>query len=76
MINEQPKKKSVLLPICQLHAFDGHSYKVLDNEEMAVLQRASKSRASCPRSSSARWRAESMRSSADTAGFMRQRKSD
>ena len=37
MINEQPKKKSVLLPICQLHAFDGHSYKVLDNEEMAVL---------------------------------------
>ena len=37
MINEQPKKKSVLLPVCQLHAFDGHSYKVLDNEEMAVL---------------------------------------
>ena len=29
-----------------------------------------------PRSSSARWRTESMRSSADTAGFMRQRKSD
>ena len=37
MINEQPKKKSALLPVCQLHAFDGHSYKVLDNEEMAVL---------------------------------------
>ncbi|WP_251444930.1 ParB/RepB/Spo0J family partition protein [Vermiculatibacterium agrestimuris] len=37
MINEQPKKKSALLPVCQLHAFDGHPYKVLDNEEMAVL---------------------------------------
>ena len=37
MINEQPKKKSALLPVCQIHAFDGHSYKVLDNEEMAVL---------------------------------------
>ena len=37
MINEQPKKKSVLLPVCQLHAFDGHSYKVLDNEEMDSL---------------------------------------
>ena len=27
MINEQPKKKSVLLPVCQLHAFDGHPYE-------------------------------------------------
>ena len=37
MINEQPKKKSALLPIAQLHAFEGHPYKVLDNEEMEAL---------------------------------------
>lgn len=37
MINEQPKKKSALLPIAQLHAFEGHPYKVLDNEEMDSL---------------------------------------
>lgn len=37
MINEQPKKKSALLPIAQLHAFEGHPYKVLDNKEMEAL---------------------------------------
>ena len=37
MNNEQPKKKSVLLPISQLHSFEGHSFKVLDNEEMGML---------------------------------------
>lgn len=37
MMNEQPKKKSALLPITQLHAFEGHPYKVLANEEMDSL---------------------------------------
>lgn len=37
MINEQPKKKSALLPISQLRTFEGHPYKVLDNEEMDTL---------------------------------------
>lgn len=37
MTNEQPKKRSALLPIVQLHAFEGHPYKVLDNEEMDSL---------------------------------------
>lgn len=37
MINEQPKKKSALLPVSQLHTFEGHPYKVLDNEEMDSL---------------------------------------
>lgn len=37
MINEQPKKKSALLPISQLRTFEGHPYKVLDNEEMEAL---------------------------------------
>ena len=37
MINEQPKKKSALLPISQLCTFEGHPYKVLDNEEMDSL---------------------------------------
>lgn len=37
MINEQPKKKSALLPISQLRTFEGHPYKVLDNEEMVSL---------------------------------------
>lgn len=37
MTNEQLKKKSALLPITQLHAFEGHPYKVLDNEEMDSL---------------------------------------
>ena len=37
MTNEQPKKKSALLPISQLHTFDEQPYKVLDNEEMDAL---------------------------------------
>lgn len=37
MVNEQPKKKSALLPISQLRTFEGHPYKVLDNEEMDSL---------------------------------------
>ena len=37
MINEQPKKKAALLPVSQLHTFEGHPYKVLDNEEMDSL---------------------------------------
>lgn len=37
MINEQLKKKSALLPVSQLHTFEGHPYKVLDNEEMDSL---------------------------------------
>lgn len=37
MINEQPKKKSALLPINQLHTFENHPYKVLDNDEMDSL---------------------------------------
>ena len=37
MINEQPKKKSALLPIAQLRTFEGHPYKVLDNDEMDAL---------------------------------------
>lgn len=37
MINEQPKKKSALLPVSQLRTFEGHPYKVLDNEEMDSL---------------------------------------
>lgn len=37
MTNEQPKKESALLPITQLHAFEGHPFKVLDNEEMDSL---------------------------------------
>lgn len=37
MINEQPKKKSAVLPISQLRTFEGHPYKVLDNEEMDSL---------------------------------------
>lgn len=37
MINEQPKKKSALMPISQLRTFEGHPYKVLDNEEMDSL---------------------------------------
>lgn len=37
MINEQPKRKSALLPISQLRTFEGHPYKVLDNEEMDAL---------------------------------------
>lgn len=37
MTNEQPKKKSALLPITQLHTFEGHPFKVLDNEEMDSL---------------------------------------
>lgn len=37
MTNEQPKKKSALLPITQLHTFEGHPFKVLDDEEMDSL---------------------------------------
>ena len=37
MTNEQPKKKSALLPITQLHTFEGHPFKVLDNEDMDNL---------------------------------------
>ena len=42
MINEQPKKKSALLPINQLRTFEGHPYKVLDNEEMDSLVKSIK----------------------------------
>ena len=37
MPNKQPKKRSVLLPIAQLHTFEGYPYKVLDNEEIDAL---------------------------------------
>ena len=37
MTNEQPKKKSAFLPITQLHTFEGHPFKVLDNKEMDSL---------------------------------------
>lgn len=39
MINptENKKKKSALIPIEKLHEFDGHPYKVQDNEEMRNL---------------------------------------
>lgn len=37
MTNEQPKKKSALLSVGQLHAFKDHPYKVQDNEEMDAL---------------------------------------
>ena len=37
MTSEQLKKKSSLLPISQLHTFEGHPYKVLANEEMDSL---------------------------------------
>lgn len=37
MTNEQPKKRSARLPTSQLHTFEGHPFKVLDNEEMDAL---------------------------------------
>lgn len=37
MTNEQPKKKSALLSVTQLRTFEGHPFKVLDNEEMDAL---------------------------------------
>lgn len=37
MTNEQSKKKSALLSITQLHTFEGHPFKALDNEEMDTL---------------------------------------
>lgn len=35
--NESKKKKSALIPIEKLHEFDGHPFKVQDNEEMQNL---------------------------------------
>lgn len=33
----KPKKKAANIPVDKLHTFDGHPFKVLDNEEMALL---------------------------------------
>ena len=40
---ENKKKKSALIPIEKLHEFDGHPYKVQDNEEMQNLVESIKS---------------------------------
>ena len=34
---ESKKKKSARIPIDKLHDFDGHPYKVTDNEDMEKL---------------------------------------
>lgn len=40
LVNEilsPPKKKAANIPIEKLHTFNGHPFKVLDNEEMEIL---------------------------------------
>ena len=40
LVNEmlnQPKKKAANIPVEKLHTFEGHPFKVLDNEEMEIL---------------------------------------
>ena len=40
---ESKKKKSARIPIDKLHDFDGHPYKVTDNEDMDKLVESIKS---------------------------------
>lgn len=40
LVNEilsPPKKKAANIPIEKLHTFNGHPFKILDNEEMEIL---------------------------------------
>lgn len=40
LVNEMlnpPKKKAANIPVGKLHTFEGHPFKVLDNEEMEIL---------------------------------------